>query len=90
MWGAKALTERRKNPARKKATEVEYLVSLDQDGQRWTVTCKGMATGCFARFKSTAIGLAIRDASLQNLEKRRDSDGLVGRGQQADQGMAGR
>jgi hypothetical protein len=44
---------------------ITYLVTLDGDARRWTVTRQGVATGGFARDKSTAIGLAYREASLE-------------------------
>ena len=62
------MTERRKNPARKRTEEVEYLVTLDLDGGRWTVSCGGQPTGGFARDKSTAVGLAYREASREMTE----------------------
>lgn len=62
------MDERRKNPARKRADNVEYLVTLDDDQRRWTVTREGQATGAFAREKSTAVGLAYKEASLEMAE----------------------
>ena len=59
------MEERRKNPARKKSSGIEYLVTLDADGKRWTVTREDAPTGGFARDKSTAIGLAYREASAE-------------------------
>ena len=59
------MEERRKNPARKRPTGIEYLVTLDPDGKRWNVTRDGEPTGGFARDKSTAIGLAYREASAE-------------------------
>ena len=55
------MTERRKNPARKLAHDVEYLLTLDPDGRRWTVSREQQPTGAFARDKSTAVGLASRE-----------------------------
>ena len=61
--------DRRKNPARKRSDdEVEYLVTLDPDGRRWTVTRGDQPTGGFAQDKSTAIGLAYREASREMAE----------------------
>lgn len=59
------MTERQKNPARERSDDVEYLVTLDPDGRRWTVTRVDKPTGAFARDKSTAIGLAYREASQE-------------------------
>ena len=58
-------TERRKNPARIRTGGVTYLVTLDADGKRWTITCDDKATGGFARDKATEIGLAYREASAE-------------------------
>lgn len=44
---------------------ITYLVTLSADAQRWNVTREDVATGGFARDKSTAIGLAYREASLE-------------------------
>ena len=60
--------ERRKNLARQRETGVKYLVTLDPDGRRWTVTREDQPTGAFARDKSTAIGLAYREASREMAE----------------------
>lgn len=49
----------------KKAKKVVYEVTLDADARRWTVSRDGIATGGFATDKSTAIGLAYREASLE-------------------------
>jgi hypothetical protein len=62
------MDERRKNPARKRSDEVEYLVTLDPDGRRWTVSREDQPTGGFAQDKSTAIGLAYREASREMAE----------------------
>jgi hypothetical protein len=56
--------DRRKNPARKKEAGVTYLVEQD-DGGRWNVTRDNIATGAFARDKSTAVGLAYQAASSE-------------------------
>jgi hypothetical protein len=58
----------RKNPASKRTEVVEYLVTLDPDGRRWTVTREEQPTGAFARDKSTAVGLAYREASREMAE----------------------
>lgn len=42
-----------------------YLVTLDANASRWNVCRQGVKTGGFARDKSTAIGLAYREASLE-------------------------
>lgn len=62
------MDERRKNPARKRSDDVEYLVTLDADGRRWTVSRGDQPTGGFARDKSTAVGLAYREASREMAE----------------------
>lgn len=59
------MVERRKNPARKKAAAITYLVELDGLTNRWNVIRNGVATGAFAREKSTAIGQAYHAASLE-------------------------
>lgn len=58
-------TDRRKNPSRKKSTGVTYLVTLDPQGSRWNITRNDVPTGGFAREKNTAIGMAYREASLE-------------------------
>jgi hypothetical protein len=57
--------DRRKNPARKKASAIIYLVEQDEAGGRWNVTRNGVPTGAFARDKGTAIGQAYQAASLE-------------------------
>jgi hypothetical protein len=57
-----------KNPGLKRTEVVEYLVTPDQDGQRWTVSREHQPTGAFARDKSTAVGLAYREASREMAE----------------------
>jgi hypothetical protein len=58
-------TERRKNPARQRPSGVIFLVTLDGDGKRWTITRDDKPTGGFAQDKNTAIGLAYREASAE-------------------------
>jgi hypothetical protein len=55
----------RKNPARKKTSSIVYLVELDPLTNRWNVTRDRVATGAFARDRSTAVGQAYRAASLE-------------------------
>ncbi len=62
------MIERRQNPSRPRADDVEYLVTLDADGRRWTVTRGDQPTGAFALEKSTAVGLAYREASQEMAE----------------------
>jgi hypothetical protein len=64
---AKDDAERRINPARKKEAGVTYLVEQD-DGGRWNVTRDKVATGAFARDKSSAVGLAYQAASSEMAE----------------------
>lgn len=59
------MVEGRKNPSRKKASAITYLVELDGLTNRWNIIRNGVATGAFARDKSTAIGQAYHAASLE-------------------------
>lgn len=60
------MDERQKKPTRKRPSEeVEYLVTRALDGRRWTVTRGDQPTGGFARDKSIAVGLALREAAQE-------------------------
>jgi hypothetical protein len=54
--------ERRKNPARKKQIDLVYQVIWNAERRSFDVIRAGDPTGSFARDRTTAIGLAIRDA----------------------------
>jgi hypothetical protein len=60
--------DRRKNPSRKKAAGIVYLVELDKVAGRWNVMRDGVAIGAFARDKSTAVGQAYHAASREHSE----------------------
>jgi len=49
---------------RKAGPVITYEVTKAIDG-RWNITRNGQATGGFARDMSTAIGMAYREASLE-------------------------
>jgi hypothetical protein len=62
------MDERHQNPARKRTEVVEYLVTLDPNGRRWTVSREQQPTGAFAQDKSTAVGLPYREARREMAE----------------------
>jgi hypothetical protein len=62
------MDERRKNPARKKAPEITYLVALDVSGKCWNIMRNGVATGAYAPDKSTAVDQASHAASAEQAE----------------------
>jgi hypothetical protein len=60
--GDKPSPERRKNPARKKQIDLAYQVIWNPERKTFDIFRAGASTGSFACDRSTAIGLAIRDA----------------------------
>jgi hypothetical protein len=57
--------ERRKNPARKKTVDVGYEVRWNGERRTFDIYRANVKTGGFARDRSTAIGLARRDAEAE-------------------------
>jgi len=55
-------SERRKNPARKRAVDVAYEVRWNAERRTFDIYRSNVKTGGFARDKATAVGLARRDA----------------------------
>ena len=58
------VSERRKNPARKKM-DLTYQVIWNPERRSFDVHRAGSPTGSFAQDKDVAVGLAVRDAQAE-------------------------